>query len=315
MDTDVAVRIGSAAQFAGAARFFNGRIAEVGLWRAVLSADEILSASQGVSPSRIRPGALIGYWPIWGVASPEPDLSDLGNHGTVTGTAPAADHAPVGRPYFGAGLPVGPARVTQVPVEALATGDPDARVTHIPVEALATGDPKARVTHEPVEVLDTGDPKGRVTHIPVEVLDTGDPRGRVTQETAETVILPPPPPARLTQMPVEVIMRNLHGEGVDRGRGQSMPVGFPATAEITTFDNPLNENPLSQGGTFSALGNGAPPLKYQGGSAVHSVENPVNYSYYTAAAFRTPAIVEVWACTEGGQLGAALETWRVRALA
>ena len=74
---------------------FDGRIAEVGIWTVTLSAAEVLALSKGVSPRRIRPDSLIGYWPLYGVASPEPDLSGSVQNGTVT-AATLADHAPVG---------------------------------------------------------------------------------------------------------------------------------------------------------------------------------------------------------------------------
>lgn len=48
-----------------------------------------------------------------------------------------------------------------------------------------------------------------------------------------------------------------------------------------------------------------------GGAATDSVHNGTNYSYWTRGVFSTPSIVEVWACLDGGHLGAALETWRV----
>ena len=77
----------------------DGRIAEAAVWTAALSDPEILALGKGVLPSQIRPDACAGYWPLWGVASPEPDLEPNSNtryNGTVTGSA-AANHAPVGR--------------------------------------------------------------------------------------------------------------------------------------------------------------------------------------------------------------------------
>lgn len=79
--------------------FFDGRIAEVGFWNVSLTAAEHLALAKGVAPLRIRPQNLLGYWPIYGVASPEADLSGSQNNGTVVGTAPGADHAPVGQPF------------------------------------------------------------------------------------------------------------------------------------------------------------------------------------------------------------------------
>lgn len=75
---------------------FAGRVGECAVWPAVLTAAEIAALAQGTSPARIRPNSAL-YWPLYGVASPEPDLSGRGFNGTVTGTA-LANHPPVG-PY------------------------------------------------------------------------------------------------------------------------------------------------------------------------------------------------------------------------
>ena len=44
-----------------------------------------------------------------------------------------------------------------------------------------------------------------------------------------------------------------------------------------------------------------------------TVQGPPNYSYWTRDAF-SGDIVEAWMCTSGGQLGAAVETWRIALL-
>ena len=80
--------------------YFSGRIAETGIWNVALTDVEVAVLAGGVSPLRVRPGRLKGYWPIFG-ASPETDLSGQGNNLTVTGTT-VADHAPVA-PQFGFG--------------------------------------------------------------------------------------------------------------------------------------------------------------------------------------------------------------------
>jgi len=74
----------------------DGRIAEVAIWDVALTAAEFGALAKGTSPLFIRPAGLKGYWPIWGVASPEADLSGNGNNLSVTGTLALADHAPVG---------------------------------------------------------------------------------------------------------------------------------------------------------------------------------------------------------------------------
>ncbi|CAM6003248.1 unnamed protein product [Sphagnum balticum] len=64
----------------------SGKLAEWGLWDAALTTAEIASLAAGVLPPQVRPLSLVGYWPLYGLASPEPDLSGNANNGTLTGT-------------------------------------------------------------------------------------------------------------------------------------------------------------------------------------------------------------------------------------
>lgn len=70
----------------------NGRIAEVSIWNRALSLNELRSVKWGGLKDR---AGLLAYWPLWGVADPEADLSGNGRHLTVFG-AVRADHAPIG---------------------------------------------------------------------------------------------------------------------------------------------------------------------------------------------------------------------------
>jgi hypothetical protein len=45
-------------------QYFSGRIAEVGIWTAALTASDILSLSQGASPALVRPDSLAFYAPL-----------------------------------------------------------------------------------------------------------------------------------------------------------------------------------------------------------------------------------------------------------
>jgi hypothetical protein len=76
--------------FTSGARFWNGRIADMAIWNVVLTAGEASALANGARPPTIRPNALLRYWPLDGLQSPEPDLSGHVNNGTVTGTALAA---------------------------------------------------------------------------------------------------------------------------------------------------------------------------------------------------------------------------------
>lgn len=80
-------RIG--AQLAGVTQaFFSGQIAEVALWKRVLSANEFASLSAGLPASHLAPDH---YWPLFGADSPEPDIGNVTHAtGSLTGTTAAA---------------------------------------------------------------------------------------------------------------------------------------------------------------------------------------------------------------------------------
>jgi hypothetical protein len=86
----------------GGSNYFDGRIAEVGVWSELLTANEIAALAKGVSPAMVQAKELELYLPLWGVASPEIDLSPNQNVGTVTG-ATLATHCPAGPPVHFAG--------------------------------------------------------------------------------------------------------------------------------------------------------------------------------------------------------------------
>jgi hypothetical protein len=69
-------------------RFFPGAMAEFAAWNTIaLTATEVLALARGVRPNVIRPASLVGFWPLFGNQSPEPDLSGNKNNGTLTGTS------------------------------------------------------------------------------------------------------------------------------------------------------------------------------------------------------------------------------------
>ena len=76
---------------------FDGKLAHGFMFDKVLTVAEMATLQFGGLTAIAN---LCGYWPLWGVATPEPDLSGNVNNGTVTG-ALLARHAPVGRyaPY------------------------------------------------------------------------------------------------------------------------------------------------------------------------------------------------------------------------
>lgn len=102
--------------------FFEGRIAEVGVWNVILTAEERTALSQGISPLLIRPESLVAYWPTVGRASPEIDLVGAYNM-TVTG-AVAAEHCRIVLPASSRWLDVAAAlgsgpHTAEVPVSGI----------------------------------------------------------------------------------------------------------------------------------------------------------------------------------------------------
>lgn len=66
---------------------YNGSMADQALWGVALTTAEIVALSKGARPYTVRPASLLGYWPLDGLQSPEPDLSGNANNGTLTNTA------------------------------------------------------------------------------------------------------------------------------------------------------------------------------------------------------------------------------------
>ncbi len=83
--TSDALTIGNRAADSG--RCWDGYLAEIAFWDGVLlTASEALALFQGANPTQIRRTALSFYEPLYGLGSPEPDLSGGAKNGTVTGT-------------------------------------------------------------------------------------------------------------------------------------------------------------------------------------------------------------------------------------
>lgn len=77
-----------------AGRFYGGRMADVAIWNVALTAGEFAALASGQRPNMIRRASLLAYWPLDGLASPEPDFSGNGNNGTLTGVCPLAAGPP-----------------------------------------------------------------------------------------------------------------------------------------------------------------------------------------------------------------------------
>jgi len=74
---------------------FTGNITDAAVWNSGLSSAQILSLANGSKRPLDLSSGLVGYWPLSGLSSPEPDKSGNNNNGTVTGTTPTSDHPSV----------------------------------------------------------------------------------------------------------------------------------------------------------------------------------------------------------------------------
>lgn len=68
---------------------FIGALADIAVWNCGLSGGEFSGLAGGMRPDQLRQDKLVGWWPLDGIQSTEPDLSGKGNNGTLTGTAVA----------------------------------------------------------------------------------------------------------------------------------------------------------------------------------------------------------------------------------
>lgn len=87
-------------QYNGApTNYFNGDIAEGACWNVALTAAEMESMADGVSPLLIRPQSLMAYWPLYGNDSPELDRYKGTTGLTLVNTPAKAAHPRIIRPF------------------------------------------------------------------------------------------------------------------------------------------------------------------------------------------------------------------------
>jgi len=81
---------------------FNGDVAEVAIWNVALTEPELLALANGTNPKLIRPENLVFYAPLYGVDSPEPNLTIGGStyNLTLTNTPTLTTHPPVSPHLF-----------------------------------------------------------------------------------------------------------------------------------------------------------------------------------------------------------------------
>jgi hypothetical protein len=71
-----------------------GNIADLAIWFTLLTQGQITALANGARPHKIGATPVKVYFPLWGLSSPEPDLSGNANNGTLTGTALATTAPP-----------------------------------------------------------------------------------------------------------------------------------------------------------------------------------------------------------------------------
>lgn len=83
-----------------AGQFYDGLMADVGVWASALSANDITELYAGTPPDRVQTASLRGSWPLFGSISPESDLSGNGNALTLTNSpAESFDGHPFSQPH------------------------------------------------------------------------------------------------------------------------------------------------------------------------------------------------------------------------
>lgn len=118
----------------GALQYLDGMVAHAGIWSAVLSDAEVAALAAGAPPWKVRPSALVAYWPLHGDASPEPDHSGNKYSLTVTGATKGAGGPRVWLPSYLGQDP----EVVAITTQDLA-GTPLAGTFALPSAALTPG--------------------------------------------------------------------------------------------------------------------------------------------------------------------------------
>jgi hypothetical protein len=77
--------------------YVNAYVAESAAWNVVLTASEIKALASGILPHCIRPASLQGYWPLWGLQTPEPCMAPANPAFGMNlfNAPPQGTHAPV----------------------------------------------------------------------------------------------------------------------------------------------------------------------------------------------------------------------------
>ncbi len=87
VNNSVNYKVGRRGDFTVGVFEWDGGLADFAIWNTGLSALEVAALAKGVRPNSIRQKSLQIYYPLDGLASPEPDLSGNARNGTVHGTS------------------------------------------------------------------------------------------------------------------------------------------------------------------------------------------------------------------------------------
>lgn len=79
---------------AGTVYQIDGGMAEVAVWKKVLTAGDAVSLGSGACPLKVQPASLVTYWKLNGQGSPEIELFNK-IEGTINGSVPVREHPAV----------------------------------------------------------------------------------------------------------------------------------------------------------------------------------------------------------------------------
>jgi hypothetical protein len=100
----------------------DGRVSHGFFYDAALTADEVAALALGASPLLVRRGNLQGFWPVWGIDSPETDYT--GTTAMTVGGSPTTALGPPVSQYYGAAasLPIPVENIVSAPYSVAASG-------------------------------------------------------------------------------------------------------------------------------------------------------------------------------------------------
>ncbi len=164
--------------------FWSGDIGEIGVWNATLSLLEWKALYQGRRAYTVRAASLVRYIPMFGVQSPEPDLSGQLHALTLTGTALATTGPPIN--YFtgtdGSAPLITTAAATAITMTGPSSGYAGAPSSNFTIAAngsitgtviVTLSDGGASGTFTPTTIsINTGSPSGTFTYTPTLTRNT-----------------------------------------------------------------------------------------------------------------------------------------------